>query len=346
MKPVKKFLAFGLAVVMMLSSSVAFATEKEGGEDRQSTYIIVEDDMLQQGLVAMPADTDTNIVTVSEINVINDERMEAVVQGDEQRYAELTELLHSYGVQEVTPSEVAELTGEDVSMQQSSETRNGITYETYNTTYRHSGNGKTYEILRILATPDPDYSRDTVLYKSGDITIQNSKTAKANAMTVIGAAASASASLANDKIGIAQTVYGFFKDVNSGLSSTSEITNIKASYTWNTALACSFIYVRENPNAAYNLRGLYHKATASIGVTIPKLSVSGDQDINAYMLQKSHSGTATPVYFDSTKKAVEGFINGKQYQSSVTRVTMTGVEKKTIKDMRFSLPMTPLEAGY
>lgn len=344
MKSAKKFLAFGLVTIMMLSSTTAFAAETKENTGRQESFIIVEDDMLQQGMVAIPADANTKIITVSEIDSINDERLEAVVQGDEQRYTELTDLLHSYGVREATPAEVAELTGEDMPMQQFSETRNGITYDTYNTDYSYGG--KTYEILRILATPVPNYVRDTVLYKTGDIDLKNSKTATANTMQVIGATVSAGAALANNKIGIAQTVYGFFKSVSDELSATSEITNIKASYTWNTALACSFVYVRENPKATFDLRGLYHKASASIGVTIPQLSVTGNQNIQTSMLQRSHSGTATPVNYNSTLKAVEGFINKKQYQASVEGVKMTGVEKKTIKNITFSLPMTPLEAGY
>lgn len=49
---------------------------------------------------------------------------------------------------------------------------------------------------------------------------------------------------------------------------------------------------------------------------------------------------------NSILKAVQGFINQKTYQASVEGVKMTGVEKKTIKNMTFNLPMTPLEVGY
>lgn len=345
MKLKEKFVAFGLAAAMVISSNmVASAVEIGGNTNQKETCIIVEDDMTQLDMVALSVNDDTKIVTVSEIDEINDDRMEALVQGDLLRYSELTNLLNSYGVKEVTPAEIAEITGEDVPMQLSSETRNGIKYETYNTTYTYSG--KTYEIMRILATPTSNYSSNTVLYKTGSINLKNSKTAKANAMYVIGATVNSGAGLASNKIGIAQTVYGFFKDVTSELSSTSEITNIKASYTWNTALACSFVYVRENSNATFMLRGVYHKASAAIAVTVPQLSVTGNQNIQTSMLQNSHSGTATPVNYNSTLKAVQGFINNKQYQSSVESVKMTGVEKKTIKNITFSLPMTPLEAGY
>lgn len=111
-------------------------------------------------------------------------------------------------------------------------------------------------------------------------------------------------------------------------------------------MACSFVYVLNETNQLYELRGRYHKASASIGVTIPQLSVTGIQDIETSMLQNSHSGTATPVNYNSTLKAVQGFINKKTYQASVEGVKMTGIEKKTIKNITFNLPMTPLEVGY
>lgn len=346
MNLLRKSAALGLAVLMVISSNVAFAAEPEPEQttDLQGKVAIVEDDMLQQGLVTVPADADTKIVTVSDIDSIVDERLEAVVEGDQEKYDELTEILRSYGVEEVTLPEIAELTGEDIPAQQSSSTHNGITYETYNTTYKY--NGKSYEILRILATPVSGYTNDTILYKSGDIVIKNSKPAGVNAMYVLKSTVSSVAGLASDKIAVAQTVYNFFKGIRDQVSSTSEITNIKASYDWNTALACSFIYVRENPKAAFDLRGVYHKASASIGVTIPQIAVKNYQNIETSMLQNSHSGIATPVNYDNTLKAVQGFINKKQYQSSVEGVKMTGVEGKTIKNMNFNLPMTPAEAGY
>nr|WP_297280126.1 hypothetical protein [uncultured Butyricicoccus sp.] len=344
MKFFGKSVALGLAMLMIMSSNVAFAAEPEQTTDLQGKVAIVEDDMLQQGLVTVPADADTKIVTVSDIDSIFDERLEAIVEGDQEKYDELTEILRSYGVEEVTLPEIAELTGEDMPAQQSSSTRNGITYETYNTTYKY--NGKSYDILRILATPVSGYKNDTILYKSGDVTLKNSKSAGANSMYVLKSTVSSVAGLASNKIAVAQTVYNFFKGIRDQVSSTSEITNIKASYVWNTALGCSFIYVRENPKASFDLRGLYHKASASIGVTIPQISVKGHQNIETSMLQNSHSGVATPVNYDNTLKAVQGFINKKQYQSSVEGVKMTGIEGKTIKNMTFNLPMTPSEAGY
>ena len=345
MKKPKNLMALVLAVLTMLSSTItAFAAEIENEHDFEKSVVIVEDGMLQQGQIPMQMDGETQIVTVSNIDAIIDERQDAVLRNDQKRYAELTEMLRSYGVEEVTPSEIAVLTGDDAPMLAASETRGGITYETYNTTYTYSGT--TYSIRRILATPVPGYSSDTVLYKTGDIDIKNSRTAKADAMAVLGIAVEAGIGLASDKIGIAQTVYSFFKDVSDQLKKTSEITNIKASYTWNTAMACSFVYVLNETNQLYELRGRYHKASASIGVTIPQLSVTGIQDIETSMLQNSHSGTATPVNYNSTLKAVQGFINQKTYQASVEGVKMTGIEKKTIKNITFNLPMTPLEVGY
>lgn len=335
MGTIKRIVLTGLIAALMLTSS-AFAV----GTEAESPVFIVEDDMLSQ--VTMDEGETQKIVTVSEIDAICDERLDAIAAGDIEEYDALTQTLRSYGVKEVSPAEVAALTGENTPITTASTTRNGITYETYNTTYTY--NGTTYKILRILATPSS--ARSSVLYKNGSISIKNSKSAKANAMSCIGAGVGAASAIAVNKIGIAQTVYGFFSNVSNQLSSTSEITNIKANYVWNTAVACSFIHVKKTDNETFKLRGLYHKASASIAVTIPELSVTGNQNIQTSMLQKAHTGQATPVNYDSTLKAVQGYINNKQYQSSITSVNMTGIEKKTIKNVSLGVPMTPLEAGY
>ena len=335
MGTIKRIVLMGLIAALMVTSS-AFAV----GTEAESPVFIVEDDMLSQ--VTMDEGETQKIVTVSEIDAICDERLDAIAAGDIEEYDALTQTLRSYGVKEVSPAEVAALTGENTPITTASTTRNGITYETYNTTYTY--NGTTYKILRILATPSS--ARSSVLYKNGSISIKNSKSAKANAMSCIGAGVSAISAIAVNKICIAQTVYGFFSNVSNQLSSTSEITNIKASYVWNTAVACSFIHVKKTDNENFKLRGLYHKASASIAVTIPELSVTGNQNIQTSMLQKAHTGQATPVNYDSTLKAVQGYINNKQYQSSITSVNMTGIEKKTIKNVSLGVPMTPLEAGY
>lgn len=304
-----------------------------------SPITIVEDDMMQN----LSESANSQIVTVSEIDDLYEKRLEATVNHDLETYDQITQTLRNYGVEKLSYNEVMELTNDSTDDSEASFLAdNGITYESYNTTYRYDG--ETYEILRILATPDPRYGKDTMLYTTGVTTCHNVDPQKATLMPLIEVGVDSLLGLSN-KANIAKTVYDVFRGIADGLSSTSTITDIEAVYVWNVAEACSFVHVRKQSNASFALRGVYHKASAGVGINLPVLYVNGN-DISASIDQANISVNATPVNYNSTAKAVESFVEGGKYRSSVTDVELLGVQDESIEHIYLSNPETPSEAGY
>lgn len=340
MKKAKKIIGSCLVLSMLLATS-ALAV------DANTPVIIVEDDMVSQARYQ----NGQEMVTVSEIDQLCDERLEAVVTHDMEKYNEVTETLRGYGVEEISYDEAVDMVGVEATFENSNgvplaeEIRGGIIYETYDSIY--TLDGKKYDIRRILASPDPDYPRDSLLYTTGDTDeFKNDYSAKANAMKLAGIGVETIAGLASNTIGAVQTVYGVLTDVHDALSPTDTVTNIRASYTWNIAEACSFVLVRNSGTLeSYLIRGVYHKAAAALGVNVPTLAVDG-HDIVADISQGKVRGTATPVNYNSTLKAVQGFVNGRRYQSSVTDIIFRGVENQIVEERNLRNPMTPNEAGY
>ena len=341
MQKVRGIAVLCLALSMVLST-VSYAA------DVKSTAVIVEDDMLP---LENYLDAE-QVVTVSEIDQLCDERLEAIVTHNMEKYNEITDTLRSYGVEEISYNDVMCMAGDEGTIDNangvplSTETRGGITFETFDTTYKL--NGKYYDVRRILATPDPSYPHDTWLYTTGDTDeLRNDRSAMATVMKLMGIGVQTSVGLASNTIGTAQTVYRVLGDVNDALSSTDTVTNISASYTWNVAEACSFVLVCNSGTLeSYQIRGIYHKAAASLGVSVPTLVVGNGQNIVTGIDQGSMSGTATPINYKSKKKAVEGFISGKRYQSSVTRVIFKGIEDQIIEQRNLKNPTAPTDVGY
>lgn len=258
----------------------------------------------------------------------------------------LTLELRSSGVEELSLNYVVALTGSVPGINNYSPQSNvirsnsTITYEKIDSIF-YTG-GKSYKIMRITATPK---GQEGLLYRSGTTTIQNSKSTTAKAMGFIKIGVSSIAGFANDTIGIAQTVYSALKDSVSVLTAESTIKNIKVSYTWNVAETCSFIYIFDNNLGSYRLGARYHKVSCGVGASIPTLIINGS-NAAAVVKQWSKTGYTTPINYDSTKKAVEYYNKSATYTSSVTKISISGLEGKIIQAFQMSNPQTPSEAGY
>lgn len=283
---------------------------------------------------------------VSDINQIDsliEKRTAALINGNEEQYEYLDERVRATGTEEVSLEEILSLTGaSNTTKARSPSTKyaNSIKYEKTTYKYRYS-DGKTYSVMKITATP----TGEGLLYKTGSTTIKNSSSAAANAMQFIKIGASSVAGIASNKISIAQTVYSALAGGVSQLSSKSTITKIKANYTWNTSETCSYIYIYDKSLGSYRLGARYHKVSSGIGASVPTLTIKNKGSV-AVVNQRSYSGSATPVNYDSVSQAIKYYKKKAVYTSSITKVDIKGVEGKTVRNVRLANPQTPSEAGY
>lgn len=264
--------------------------------------------------------------TIDEINSVIDLQNKAFIEEDFSSVQEYENKLDSLGVQTVTGSELAKIIGED---QVGSIAKvKGATMKTVYSKY--TTGGKTYDVMRVLATP----TTSSNLYKTGVTALKSdtSVTAKAcNVLKTIGKTVAG-----ESKAGSALTVYDFIKSVASDISSTTTITSISSTYTWNTAETCSFIYFK-SPSGIWVHSASYTKASCTVTVVVPTLKYGTNGTKTAHRTA-TYTSTFTPAYYDNTSKAYAGY-KGTVYMSQrIKSINITGVSGKTVKNVALTCP--------
>lgn len=337
-----KIISTVIALSLVFGSAIpAFANSID---EPSRDYTIVEDDMLQ----TMPATATSleTIVTVSEIQELMDSRTSALLNGNQEAYENITNTLREYGVKEASYEDIIMLLGDEagpmpLATPDSTSTTNNSVFEYYYTTYTYSGT--TYDVMRILASPNMNTSGDTILYHSSTKTLYNTKAAKiiATNLFTLGVESAIGHSTVG---GAALTLADVWDAVSSGLDTSSTVSSVTATYNWNLAEDCSWIYVSNKDEENYKLSARYHKASMGVLIGIPKLVVN-NMNSTAYINSVNKQITATPTNYDSTYQAVKKFASGSGvYQSLITSLPVTGIEGQTVATAQLSNPYYPLYA--
>lgn len=271
---------------------------------------------------------------IQEIDKLLDQRTEAILSNDEKLEEQLDESLNEQGLKRITKQEVMRISGQDLSAM--TRASSNVKFETIDTTY--TVGGVKYKVKRIYATPN---GRSNI-YKTGVTTLSNSKSASAVSMNIIKTTVSSAAGFASNTISAVQSVYAILSTAIDGLEKTSTINDIKATYTWNTAETCAFIYFLNPATDAYILKGRYSKASYGVGISIPTLKVDG-RNVSASVKQKSYSGSATPKNYNNIYQAYLKFKNGGIHVAQVNTISIKGIENKTVKTINLTNPQEPAE---
>lgn len=334
-----------LCMLTALALTCSFATTAfAASSPSDSDFMIVEDDMLS--LTPATTSSNTEIITVSEIQELVDQRTSAILNKDQETYDKITEKLRTYGVNEISYDDLPALLGEDslpspLSTPDETATSKNSVFEYYYTTYTYSGT--TYDIMRVLASPNMNTSGDTILYKSNTLTLHNSKSATLIGTDLLGIGITSLIGLSKGG-SIALTLYDVVDTVSSGLSTSSRVSSVTANYQWSLAEDCSWIYVSARGAGNYQIAGRYHKGSMGVLVGVPKLVVN-NMNSTAYIDSVNRQVTAVPKNYDSTYQAVKSFVSGKGvYESSITSLPVDGLEGQTVTSARLSNPAHPLYA--
>lgn len=285
-------------------------------------------------------------VTIQDINDLVDESAEALVQGDTNKYEELSQQLDDMGATEISLDEVLRLTGENSVVANENSpvaltAANSVSFRKSNTTF--SQYGKSYNIMQITAMPSGQ--SNGLLYNSNTTTQTYSKSAKAGALAAVSVTATAAAGELSKKVSIATTVYDIVQSVVNALKTTSEVSDVKATYVWNVAETCTFIYVFDNNLGSYRLGARYNKATFAISTAIPSLKIKNLNPVATIYTNKVNDAVSA-LHYGSIPKAVEYFNKKSTYSGEVGTIKFSGLSNQVVKDVRLVYPMTPAELGY
>lgn len=275
-----------------------------------------------------------------------DQSVEAIINDDTETYKKAEQNLDTMGVEKVSYKEIISLTGYNANVSSlESSSVNSISSQTvtFRTQYLdYTQNGVTYDMMRIYATPT---GSEGSLYRTGTTTQQHKPSytkVKASAVVALNMAISTIAGAASDTISIGQSVYELVNGIYTACTSTSTLDNVKASYTWNIAETCSFMYFKNKSETMWHLKGRFSKASAAVGASVPLLSINGG-NVYTSVAQKSYSGEAIPNNYNRVGNPFNAFLNGGIYESRITHVVIQGLAGTPVYTKPLANPSEPAE---
>lgn len=195
----------------------------------------------------------------AKIQTLYDERMEAQFAGDEESVEAITKELASYGVEEVTYSEIQDLL--DLPSTRYVIDYENYRYERYSLDTEYNGNIWTYMVINLTPKNELCALWQTSSKKSFlPVSVQiGNFTFWEIVSRFIGSV---------DRYNIIETVYDALSLIFEDLIPTMTVKNLSIEYQWNLAETCSFVYLASNTvPGIYTLVGRYNKVDGEIGYT-------------------------------------------------------------------------------
>ena len=266
--------------------------------------------------------------------------------------AEIDEIdvqLAQLGVEDLTSDEVMERFGNDEEIMPyvTKPSSNNVNWKL--DTSHMVVNGVTYEIQTLTATAKTDYSSN--LRETKEIVMQCNKNTTAGALNVLKVAANSLVNLvvsSNAGAKLAKTAYDYAKAFISGLSSTTTISDVKASYMIASSTTAKFKYVRKQSDPENSQKMTYASTKCEVAVqgSFPVFTYSNGQT-HPNIVNFNDRITATPNNFESDYNAVNRFINPEATPAFayVNGVDIYGLEGKKITRVSTICPSYPAQVG-
>lgn len=219
----KKFLSIILCFATVFSlSATAFAAEQQMTVDKVSYagHLINEDGTISSA-------------TIDEVDNILLERSKAILNGNIQQADELESELYDLGVSESTPAEISAFA--DGSSPRMLLASSNVTFTT--STYYATANGQSYQVKRTDALP----TTSSNLFHSASVNnITSSASVAAGSFELCKVLGVAAVGVAYPATGAYITAYDALKAVITGLTPSTVIYGITASYACAALEQCSF----------------------------------------------------------------------------------------------------------
>lgn len=301
--------------------------------------------------------SEDELVSLADFEAVDDlieQRVDALREGDMDKYRELTEELKEHGCEDVSAKEVQQLTGMTPNNLLNSQSQSRLntfnsgisaysaasTNVTFSTTYTTiTYKNKKYKVMKIVASP----TGPGTLNKTGSAAKRYSVPIQAgtlNLLTVI-----AGYVKPESKIIKAISAYDALKSVFDGFAQTTVIEGISANYTWTVDETCSFIYVYDSRVRNYVIGASYNKARSVVAVNIPYFKVKNGKRYST-ILQKKYAQSVSSHNYGSARYAVKYFKLGKTYNSWLNNVAINGCQGQQVHNVYLLHPSTAMQLGY
>ncbi|WP_144024667.1 hypothetical protein [Paenibacillus odorifer] len=154
----------------------------------------------------------------------------------------------------------------------------------------------------------------------------------------------------NSYVGATITIYDAVKNFisDSNFSKTTTVKNISASYTWNWYESVDFMFIKEasKSDSYQSLALITSTVSGASAYSIPTFSYASTTGAttNATINQgSSKQFSYTALYHRDSSAAINYYLSGPTATSFITKITLTGIDGKTVQTIT---PAMPMGMGY
>ena len=313
---------FVIIMVIVTTSIFAYAGESHIGK---------RDEVIVSNFGGERSNSIKYTTTIEEIDELVSARTEAYLNEDYKKAEEITKKLHSSGMQYISMEEFSQMTGQPLN------SRLNANMETVFSTFVDA-EGVSHDIMRIYVEP----KNGSNLYRTGTSTKRNSFSAAADSMTILGISAVSPKGVMGTFVNTVDTVYSFLKSLIESLTATTTITDIEATYVWNIAQTCVFLYEQPDGYENWVLLAVFSKVNSSVLTAIPTLEY-GTNGVVTDIETETKSGELVPKRYNNTADAVAYGSAFDIYEDArIDYVDINGIENKRV--IR-SYMLTPTDIG-
>lgn len=342
----RKFLCFVLIFAIMMSLGVtafadalisdAYLSGRKSLKINADNTINIADSSIIEGHL-INDDYTVSEVTIDDVEKIVYERGFAILQGDDDKVAELERELDNMGVRDSTPNEIQALAG--ISTQSIKAANANVTYKT--STYSVTVNNKTYQVKETIALP----TTSSNLFHSVSVNQKNVPSSVASGayelFKVTGTAALQTAFAQYERY---ISAFDALKSIISGFASTTNVYGITASYVC-AALEQVRFYSYKNTNGYWTNYGSSSYVQTGFSATIFNVSYAGGSKQGLNMTVNSVEDVIHSSYSYGAANILKRYFETYLYdkKSQVTTVIFyhnANGTRKTIKSLGMICPTT------
>lgn len=327
-----------LSMAFLLAAVVAMPTYVTAADDLPLIYeeFVIRAD--QRGRMAV------SNVTMNEVQVLIDKRVEAAAVGDMDMFNELTQLLREVGVREATAEDFSRIYSADFGVMgiDALSTRSNIIVEVAETVVYMPGVG-SISAIRFVLSPCPWISANGF----GTL-IRTNHYSGATHRSFVGNMASAVLSVASVaatgiSFGTALSVFSAFTAIGIALQPTTPVLNMNMHYLYHIRENAQFLYFFCNGINFYRLVARYHRAHVVMSATAVNavFSPGGGTITTHTQLGTVINRWLAPSDFGSIIPAIVAFQNNRTHTSSIRYVVLRGVNDQVVASYWLDNPTSP-----
>ncbi len=287
--------------------------------------------LLTVGSFSLPSNASTIANDNTTADILLEKRAEYICSNNYEKLEEIDKQLEKLGTYKLSSSETLQLFN-TLEQNENSATpyvvkpvSDTVTWFTSRTDYTY--NGTTYEIQTLTAQPNGNNSN---LALTGAKVIESNIDLVAGATNVLEVIGSTIAGTIPNATKVL-TIYDLLSAFCSGLSTTTVIENITASYTYSHTTTMRFKYVKIKGQSD-NLQRLSHissSAITKVTTVTPEIKVENGIGVpdNA---TKTETVYSTPSGYNSNSNAAKGYVNSRTYTSFTDKIDIIGVNDKRV----------------